>query len=286
MRIVCTLWFWSLMLSVLLIPPACREISQETKSVEGVSSGKKQEEIYREKNLSEQERVKPKLAIDGTALSVLVLYKSSEGDTADKNIFAYHLQPFAMSQKHNLFYHDIDDSFPSDSMMKSIQAIVTVYNGPIMKNAKSYIEWLAGQVRKKKKVLIIGNFGAFSPDGNEWYEETVLNTFYQAIGLKFAGNWTNDPSVIQVLFKDTKMIGYEADITPDVLNHYIMVKSVHPDNTIYLALMRNDLEDSESAVVIKTPAGGLAMENYVFTQVAGQTKKLLHLERFFVECIH
>lgn len=154
-----------------------------------------------------------------------------------------------------------------------------------MKNAKDYLNWLTRQVRVNKKFVIIGNFGAFSPDGNEWYEGTLLNTFYSAIGLEFAGHWTNNPKVIQVAYKDDDIIGYETDITSKIITHYIMIKSVHPDNFIYLSLMKNDLDYSESAVLVKTPAGGLAMENYVSTQIAGQTKKILHLERFLTECV-
>ncbi|MEN8131292.1 MAG: hypothetical protein ABFS45_14090 [Pseudomonadota bacterium] len=253
--------------------------------MEEVPPAEKQEVIQKEKDLSEPRRAESEFTTDETARSLLVLYKSSEGDTAEGNIFVYHLQAYSLSQKYNPMYHDIDDSFPSDAEMKDIQAIVTVYNGPIMKNAKAYIEWLTRQVREHKKILIIGNFGAFSADGNEWYDGTVLNTFYHAIGLEFSGHWTNNPKIIQVAYKDDDMIGYETDITSNMLTHYFMIKSLHPDNIIYLSLMRNDLDDSESAVVVKTQAGGLAMENYVFSQVAGQTKKLLNLERFFAECM-
>jgi hypothetical protein len=264
MRFAYVLWFWGLILSVLLVS-GCKELPVKPNPVEADSPAE--------------------AASNVTSQSLLVLYKSSEGDTAEGNIFVYYLQPFALSQNYKLMYHDIDKSFPSDAVMKDTDAIVTVYNGPIMKNAKGYIEWLTQQSRDNKKIVIIGNFGAFSTDGKEWYDGSALNTFYHEMGLEFAGHWTNDPKLIKVAYKDPKMIGYETDITPKALTHYFLIKSVHPDNVVYLSLMRNDLEESTSAVVVKTPNGGMAMENYVFTPVAGQTKQLLHLERFFVECL-
>jgi hypothetical protein len=281
MRFLHVWWFGGLMLSVLLTP-GCGGAPVEPKPVEEASPAKMQEEIPKAEVPSEQIHAEPEFNTDEAARSLLVLYKSSEGDTAKGNIFVYHLQAFALSQKYNLMYHDIDESFPSDATMKDIQAIVTVFDGPIMKKAKEYIEWLSRQARENKKVVIIGNFGAFSPDGNEWYDPTILNTFYHTMGLEFAGHWTNNPKVIRIVHKDEDMIG---DITPTMLTHYFLIKSVNPDNVIYLSLRRTDLDDSESAVVVKTPAGCLAMENYVFTQVANQTKKLLNLERFFTECM-
>lgn len=288
-------WFCCFMLSVLLTS-GCGGVPVELKSVEEVppaeevSPAEKQEVIQQEKDVSEPDiaepgRAEPEVATAIAERPLLVLYKSSEGDTAEGNIFVYHLQEFALSQKYNPMYHDIDDSFPSDAMMKNIDVIVTAYNGPIMKNTRGYIEWMTRQVSENKKILIIGNFGAFSADGNEWLDGTVLNPFYHAIGLEFAGHWTNDPKLIQVGYKDDDMIGYETDITPSMLTHYFMIKSLHPDNIIYLSLKRNDLDDSESAVVVKTHAGCLAMENYVFSQVGGQTKKLLNLEKYFAECV-
>jgi hypothetical protein len=169
--------------------------------------------------------------------------------------------------------------------MKNTDAVVTTFNGPIMKNAKGYINWLTQQSRKNKTIVVIGNLGAFSPDGKVWYDGSVLNKFYHQMGLEFAGHWTNDPKLIKIAYKDPKMIGHETDITSKILTHYFLIKSVKPDNVVYLSLMRTDLKDSESAVVVKTPKGGMAMENYVFIQVAGQTKKLLNLERFFVESL-
>ena len=225
------------------------------------------------------------LRVYAAETSVLVLYKSSEKDTAEQNIFAYHLQAFAEEQGYMIVYHDIDKTLPSEEMMRNFQAITTVYNGSIMKNAKAYIHWLSEQILNKKKVIVIGNFGAFSPDGKEWYDGAVLNQFYYLLGLEFADNWTDDPKLISIKSKKTDMVEFEAKLTREHLTHYFTIKSLRPENQILLSLTRSDLEDSESAVVVKTPVGGLAMENYVFTQVKGETKKLLNLEQFFGTCL-
>lgn len=284
MWFVYLLWIWGLILSILLVS-GCNEFPVKPNSTEAVSSTQSQDEFAKQEDLTEQKRDESMPASNETTRSLLVLYKSSEGDTADKNIFIYHLQPFALSQKYKLMYHDIDKSLPSESVMNNTDAVVTTFNGPIMKNAKAYIDWLTQQSHKNKTIVVIGNLGAFSPDGKEWYDGSVLNKFYHEMGLEFAGHWTNDPKLIKIAYKDPKMIGLETEITSNILTHYFLIKSVDPDNVVYLSLMRNDLKDSESAVVVKTPKGGMAMENYVFIQVSGQTKKLLHLERFLVESL-
>jgi hypothetical protein len=154
-----------------------------------------------------------------------------------------------------------------------------------MKNANIYIRWLSEQILNNKKVIVIGNFGAFSPDGKVWYDNATLNQFYYLLGLEFIGNWTNDPKLIRITSQKADMVEFEAPLTSEQLTHYFTIKSLRPDNQIFLSLTRTDLDDSESAVVVKTPVGGLALENYVFTQVKGETKKLLNLERFFDTCL-
>ncbi len=216
---------------------------------------------------------------------ILVLYKSSEGSTADQNIFAYHLAQFAASRGYTITYHDIDASLPSEAVMEDVHGIVTVYNGPIMANALEYIDWLSQQVLKRKKVLIIGSFGAFSPDGETWFDGSVVNPFYYLMGLEFAGNWTNDPNVIEIGVQDPDMVGYETGLTAEGLTHYLQIKSLRPDNTVFLSLKRSDLTDSESAVMVKTPVGGLVMENYVFAQADGGLKQLVNLQQFFDETL-
>lgn len=274
-------FFWGLVLSLFLFA-GCKEIPVKSKSVDASAT---QEEFSSQDGAPEQQQTDSDATPNEPSLSLLVLYKSSEGNTDNGNIFFYHLQPFALAQHFQVTYHDIDKSFPSDKMMQNVDAIVSVFNGPVMKNAKDYIEWIAQQGRDTKKIIIIGNFGAYSPDGKEWYDGSVLNTFYHEMGLEFAGHWTNDPKIIEIASKDSSMIGDEADITPKRLTHYFLIKSLNPKNIIYLALKRKDMDDSESAVVVKTQNGGIAMENYVFTNVDGQAKKLLKLESFLAQCL-
>jgi polysaccharide biosynthesis protein PelA len=216
--------------------------------------------------------------------SLLVLYKSSEGSTAEDNIFASYLEEYAQAQGYRVRYHDIEASLPSEAMLEGVHAIVTVYWGPVLAQARAYIDWLARQVVARRKVIVLNNFGAFSPDGDTWYGGEVVNQFYGALGLKFLGNWTNDPALIEVAAKDPAIVGHEAALTPDRLTHYFTIKSRHPANEVYLALRRADMAGSESAVVVKTPFGGLALENYVFTQVDGVQQPLLDLQRFFAAC--
>lgn len=218
--------------------------------------------------------------------SLLVLYKSSENDTAEQNIFAYHLQAFAEEQGYAIAYHDIEASLPSDKEMQEVQAIVTVFNGSIMKNARAYIDWLSEQILSRKKVLVLGNFGAFSPDGKEWFDNAALNRVYHLMGLEFVGNWTDDPKLIRIAAKEPDMVEFEAELDPTGLTHYFTIHSLNPDNEVFLTLTRTDLDDSDSAVIVKTPVAGLAIENYVFTPgEEGEAKKLLDLETFFKTCL-
>lgn len=224
----------------------------------------------------------PRMWADST---VLVLYKSSENATAEQNIFAYHLQAYAEEAGYTIRYHDIDAAFPPEAVMQEIDAIATAYNGPVMAKAREYIGWISEQLLHRKKVLVIGSFGAYSPDGEIWFDGPILNPFYNLLGLEFTGNWTNDPALIQIESKDSDMVEFETDLTPERLSHYFTFQSLRPDNDIFLSLSRRDMDDSESAVVVKTPAGGMALENYVFAQVDGQPKKLLNLEAFFDACL-
>ncbi len=105
---------------------------------------------------------------------MLVLYKSSEGFNERTNPFRVLGQNHFDSTSYNFDYHNIEESLPVNEEMMQYAAIITWYTTPVMINPEDYIEWLVSQIFHKRKLIIIGNLGAYSEDGNVWLKEDVL----------------------------------------------------------------------------------------------------------------
>lgn len=222
------------------------------------------------------------VAMSGTP--IVVLYKSSEGDTASQNPFARYVGTFARLQGYRVRYHDIDAALPPDTVMKNARAIVTVFHDPVMANAEAYIQWLSQQILHQRKVVILGNFGAYSPDGELWYDRAMLNPLFNLLGFDFQENWTDDPALLDIAQQDRGMLGADTPLTPERLTHYFTLRPLYSEVQAFLTLQRRDIPDSESVLVAKTPVGGIAM-HYTFTTDPDTPQQLLNLKKFIAACL-
>lgn len=211
---------------------------------------------------------------------ILVLFKGSEGATAQDNEFRLFAESHARALGFTPTYRDIDQSLPDEAEMARYHAVVSWYRGPIMTRAAEYTPWLVRQLFARRKVVILGSFGAYSPDGKTWFGPEVLNRFFLPFGLEFRGNWTDKGEQLAVVAKDAPMVEAEVPLDLTKINHYFQFRSIHPKNQAYLVVRRTDLPDSDSALVVRTPLGGLALESYLYVQVPTGYQMRLDLRRF------
>jgi uncharacterized membrane protein len=222
----------------------------------------------------------PAPAQGGEPTPILVLFKSSEGATATDNEFHLFAEAHAKALGFQPTYRDVDQGLPDEGEMGRYHAVVSWFRGPIMKGAAEYIPWLIRQLFARRKVVILGSFGAYTADGKTFFAPEVLNRFFLPFGLEFRGNWTDKGDRLAVVAKDGAMVEAQIPLDLTKVNHYFHFRSIHPKNRAYLSVRRTDLAESDSALVVRTPIGGLALESYLYVQVPTGFQMRLDLRRF------
>lgn len=213
---------------------------------------------------------------------LLGLYKGSEGVDARTNFIARFVAPTLFDLGYGIDYHDIEKGLPGPDMMAKYAGVVSWYVTPDLDKAGNYIDWLAGLIDQDKRVVILGNFGAFAEDVHSsagdvrrFLQSPEYNRFFYPFGLEFRAAWTPEKRKVRVAKKDPSVMVW---LEPGHVGHYYWIRSLHPENQQYLTVTREDLQDGESAVVVATPHGGLALESYILTTDPSTNQPRLHLD--------
>ena len=222
---------------------------------------------------------------------LLGLYKGSENVDARTNYLARFVAPTLYDLGYGIEYHDIDNGLPSAEKMSGYSGIISWYLTPEIAKASDYITWLSAQMDEGRRVIILGNFGAFAEDipssggvVRRYLQSPEYNKFFYPFGLEFRGAWAKEKHAVRVSQKDSDVITW---LEPNHVGHYFWIRSVHPDNKEFLNITRDDLQDGDSAVVVATPHGGFALESYVLTTDPQTNQPRLHLDlkKFLNSCL-
>ena len=163
---------------------------------------------------------------------LLGLYKSSEGVDARTNFLARFVAPTLDDLGYGLDYHDIDSGLPPVDRMGAYTGIISWYTTPELAKAADYIDWLANQVDAGRRVIILGNFGAFAEDISSsagdvrrYLQSPEYNRFFFPFGLEFRGAWTPEKKSVKVAKQDSSVMTW---LEPGHVGHYYWIRSVHP----------------------------------------------------------
>jgi hypothetical protein len=236
--------------------------------------------IDREKflRLALEERASDQLATGGR---LLALYKGSEGVDAQSNyLYRFCREPLGQLG-YQLDYRDIEKGLPLASEMGGYSGVISWYQTASMEGAANYCKWLLAQIQSGRKVVVLGNLGAYqeldtssSPPTARWLLPHEYNTFLYPFGIEFLGMWTKDSQVLSTLERDPRLIPW---LEPSHLVHYYWLRSVNPSNRVFLNVGRKDAPHAKSAFVVSTPYGGMVLENYLFRDTSGRGDYRWHI---------
>jgi polysaccharide biosynthesis protein PelA len=193
---------------------------------------------------------------------LVALYDSSEAEQADDNPIHQLAEMPLNWLGFYLRYHDIAQGVPPDDLVDQAHGIITWFGSDEMANPTQYLAWLEGKLQEGKKVIILGNLGAFvdsttkSPVPND-----QINAVFNALGLRWLGNWSDQPTQLTISFLSDEMMNFEADVASN-LTDYEQFQSIGEQNQVYLTLNRTDLTDGKSDLVMTTPRGGFIFSHY------------------------
>ena len=209
---------------------------------------------------------------------MLVLYKSSEKVVPDQYEVKWHLEPILVKQGWKLDYHNVDSSLPGDEQMAKYQAVASWHRTAVYSKPQEYVRWMRNQVVAGRKVLIFGNFGAFTADQKTWLSNESLNEFFLPFGLDYGAAYSGDSKQLQV-------VGQSKAVPPNPLSYYLLFRSTNPDNSPWMVVRRKDLEKSDSALVVTTPKGAMAGETFIYQMDGKKIKWLVDREKLLAEAL-
>ncbi|MDD5594845.1 MAG: hypothetical protein PHY94_01235 [Candidatus Omnitrophica bacterium] len=195
---------------------------------------------------------------------ILAIFDSTDpySESEDNNLIHNNAEMVLNYLGMKVKFHDLTKGLPSDETMEEVYGILTWFKNDNLPNAVQYCHWVSNQVRKGKKLVMLGNFGAYKDSKtNQEVPEEILNEIFHSINLEYDGEWIKNPFVIEVKYKDSQMVEFERSLKDELLL-YEKITSLDSRNKVYLELNRTDIKDGKSAVVITTPNGGYAAESY------------------------
>ena len=99
------------------------------------------------------------------AEEALFLYKSSEEKDPKTSRLANNVGPILKNLGWTISYHDVDGGLPNEV---NADLLATWYNTPKIASPEAYVDWMAARLSEGKKVVVLGNFGAHTADGETW----------------------------------------------------------------------------------------------------------------------
>ncbi len=196
--------------------------------------------------------------------TILGLYDSSEdyNKREDNNWVHNHVEMVLNYLGMKVKLYDINQGLPDEETMNDVYGVLTWFLDEEMPQAEEYCRWVTKEIRAGKKFVVLKNLGALiDKTTKEEVPYSVVNQVYKALGLEYIGQWTDNPFVIDVIAQDQEMTEFERTLKGEA-GIYDNIKSIHPENKIYLKLNRKDIEDGESDAVVTTPWGGFVLEDY------------------------
>lgn len=184
-------------------------------------------------------------------------------------------------------YRNINEGpLPGDESMAGFRGVITAFTEGRIADPAGYLSWLLHQTEAGRKVIVLGPLGV-TPDGDPFSEtDRLANALYDKLGLRYEGDFTTVKPLLRYAHKDPQGVEFERTY-PDYPGIYERFVPVGEDLHVFLSIRRIDRPDSESAVIVTSPAGGFARVEYMRWMDPVTYNKQWYLDpfRFFREAL-
>lgn len=215
---------------------------------------------------------------------ILALYDSHEDPWPERTLIHEYAEVILNHLGLIVDYHDIAESLPTDDQMNKYRGIISWFQDDNMTYPSQYLKWLRKQIDSGKKAVILGNLGAYSDRLGNYLDYNEVNDALSVFGVSFLHQETDNPFVIDVVYKDAEMVEFERPLDMEI-TFYSRIQQDTESVKPYLVLQRTDIAESESVVVFTAPAGAVAISPYVYylNQENYKTQWRINPFRFFKE---
>ncbi len=161
----------------------------------------------------------------------------------------------------HLDVHAIDYGLPEDEVMQQYHGIITWFSSPEMKDPDAYVSWLKHQIEQQRKVIILGDIGA-------WVHQETLTPYrramkiFELMGAKGYDAYLSNSNRQKIVYSDQAMMNYERELNLNEADKmWYKVVSTDPENKVILRIQDDNLGIIEPIMITKT--GALALGNYI-----------------------
>lgn len=160
----------------------------------------------------------------------------------------------------NLIYHDLHNGVPQE-LGSEYQGIVSWLNSEEYEVPDAYADWLKRQLGRKKKLLILGDFG-FSRRPSEKEEKiSRLNSVLTFLGIDATGNFYDNPLLHKIeSMPNPKLAEFERELKNE-LPSFRVVKNKDPKNEVWLQVSSGK-EETFSDVIVVGKNGGYVQHGF------------------------
>ncbi len=210
---------------------------------------------------------------------VLVLYNSLNGARPTENFVFDNCQTVLNYYGLLCEYRDVNQRpLPDADEMERYRGVITSFTSAKIEDAQTYLLWLKQQLDVGKKVVVLDELGGDDASNNPEIERLRENVC-RKIGFEETGDFTSNRAVIRYGRKDPKGVEFERKY-PVLPKEYEQIKPVDPHVKTWLSLKRTDLEDSESSIILTSPAGGYARGEFILWEDPATYRRQWYLNPF------
>jgi len=192
---------------------------------------------------------------------ILALYDSAEEKNPKKTLIHENAEVILNHLGYIVDYADVRSGLPDSSEMRNYRAVITWFQDNILNEPEKYCMWLINQIKHGKKIIILDQFGAFEDELRTPVDNGLIESVFAEFGVQYMGNETENPLLIETVFKDEKMVEFERKLYMET-NYFAQVRQIDPSLKVYLKLKRIDIPDSDSCAVFSSKAGAMALPGY------------------------
>jgi hypothetical protein len=192
---------------------------------------------------------------------ILALYKRSDEEDFSESALCSFAEPVLNHLGFFLDYHAVEDELPGEAAMQQYHGILTWFGSSEMPHPDAYVTWLEHQLGHGRKVVILGNFGAWA-DQETHIPYRRAHTFFQRMGAKLYQTYFSNAPAQEIVYYDPALMDYEYEL--DLSDTEVMeqkILSTDPRNTVILRLHDKKLGDIEPIII--TTTGALALGDYI-----------------------
>ncbi len=169
-----------------------------------------------------------------------------------------------------LVFRPLSESLPSEEEMSEFRGVITWYpRMNVVSDPKSYCSWMNEQMKRGRKVVILGQLGFLQKEGKLILPE--CENMLQTLGLHYESEFSDNPFFFEIVKKDSSLVEFERklDLTENLTYHLVRAQQ---GASVFLKIKRRDLSNSVSDMVFVTGQGGYVHEGYIQYRNSGLGK--------------